>query len=204
MSDEHSDAPESAIAGQASASLQQPAGSSIVIDRFPDGLTIQVPPAGLWRGTHGIFAFGVIWMVAVTFIGAVLLGALLDGNMKDKNAAIIVPAVMSVFWLAGLGLLLTGINLGTRKAAIAVTGGTLMVLQTGLFGSKKRDWESGDVDAVRVGPSGMEVNEKPVLELQIFDGGAHKFGLLSGRTNEELYWIASELRAVLGVPERPS
>ena len=204
MTDELSHLPDSAMSDQPSAPFQPPAGSNIVIDRFPDGLTIQVPPAGLWRGSHGLFAFGLIWMVVITFVSALLVGALIDGNMKGKNAAIIVPAVLSMFWLAGIGLLLTGINLGRRRAAIAVTGGTLMILQTGLFGSKKRDWEPGDVEGIRVGPSGMEVNDKPVLELQIYDGGAHKVGLLSGRTNEELYWIASELRAVLGVAERPS
>jgi hypothetical protein len=204
MSKELSDLSAAASAELATAAVPPPVGTPIMLERFPDGLTIQVPPAGLFRGSHGLFLFGLIWLVVVTFICAVLFAALIDGNMQEKNVAFILPAVMSIFWLAGLGLLLTGINMGRRKAAIAVTGGTLMVIQTGLFGSKKRDWEPGDVEGVRVGPSGMEVNDKPVLELQIYDGGAHKFGLLSGRTNEELYWIAAELRAVLGVGERPS
>ena len=37
----------------------QPAGSKITIERFPDGLTITVPPTGIW--SQGLFVFGLIW-----------------------------------------------------------------------------------------------------------------------------------------------
>jgi hypothetical protein len=100
--------------------------------------------------------------------------------------------------------LLAAINMGRRKAAIAVTGGTLMVIQTGLFGSKQREWEPGDVQAIRAGPSNVKVNDRSLLELQIDDGGAHRFAILCGRSDEELRWIASELRAALSVPARAS
>jgi hypothetical protein len=72
-----------------------------------------------------------------------------------------------------------------------------MVIQTGLFGAKQREFPPGDLDDVRVGPSGMTVNDEPVLELHIIDGGGMKFGLLAGRSQEELRWLAAELRAVL-------
>jgi hypothetical protein len=182
-----------------------PPGSSLAVDRFPDGLTIQVPPAGLWRGSQGLFVIALLWNGIIAVITFVLMGVLLGG--ADKNADKLVwvfPLFLSIFWAVGIGLLLGALNMGRRKAAIAVTGGTLMVIQTGLFGSKQRDWPPGDVEAVRAGPSGMTVNDKPVLELQIFDGGAHKFGLLAGRTDEELEWLARELRAALQVPDYPS
>ncbi len=86
-----------------------------------------------------------------------------------------------------------------RRAAFACTGGTLMVIQRGLFGSKQRDFEPGDVEAIRVGPSGMTVNDVPIRELQIFDDGATKFGLLAGRSDAELDWLAAELRQAYGV-----
>jgi hypothetical protein len=92
--------------------------------------------------------------------------------------------------------------MGMRRAAIAVTGGTLMVIQTGLFGAKQRDWEPGDVESIRAGPSGVTVNGRALLELQIYDGGADRFAILCGRTDEELHWIASELRTALGLPAR--
>ena len=113
----------------------------------------------------------------------------------------IAPAILSIFWLVGIGVLLGSINMGRRQAAIAVTGGTVMVIQTGLFGSKQREWQPGDVGAVRAGPSGMTVNDKPVLELQIIDAARRKMGLLAGRRDDELRWLAYELRLALGIQE---
>jgi hypothetical protein len=183
----------------------KPAGSAITIERFADGVTIQVPPAGLWRGSHGLFAFALIWLAITAPICVCVGGGIIAGadNAQGNEAIIwLLPLMMALFPLVGIGLLLAAINMGRRKAALAVTGGSLMVLQTGLFGSKQREWPPGEVEAIRAGPSGMTVNEKPVLELQIYDGGAEKFGVLAGRTNEELEWMAAELRAVLKVRGR--
>src|SRR5262245_20488442 len=48
------EASEAADRAPAETPLSQPANSEIAIDRFADGLTITVPPAGLWSGTHGL------------------------------------------------------------------------------------------------------------------------------------------------------
>jgi hypothetical protein len=197
--DESQDDDELAVAEEAV--ICQPAGSQVIVERFADGLTLQVPPAGLWRGTQGLFVFAIIWNTIVTVITVVMLGVVF-GNGQGDNSLWILPLILSIFWAVGIGVLLGAVNMGRRQAAIAVTGGTLMVIQTGIFGSKQRDWPPGDVEAVRTGPSGMTVNDKPVLELQIFDGGAHKFGLLAGRRDDELRWMAAELRQALGVPEQ--
>ena len=58
---------------------------------------------------------------------------------------------MSIFWLVGIGMLLGASNMGLRKAGIAVTGGTLMVIQTGIFGTRQRDWQPGNVEAIAPG-----------------------------------------------------
>src|SRR5262245_6673640 len=187
------------ISSAESANSPPPAGSQITIERFPDGLTIQIPPAGLWRGTHGFFAIALIWNAIIGFITLIMLGVLLGSDAKKEKAVWAIPAFLSIFWLVGIGLLLGSLNMGRRRAAIAVTGGTLMIIQTGLFGSKQRDWPAGEVEAVCAGPSGMTVNDIPVLELQIFDGGANKFGLLAGRSDAELHWLANELRSALSV-----
>jgi hypothetical protein len=76
-----------------------------------------------------------------------------------------------------------------------------MVIQTGLFGTRQRQWPVTEIRRVCAGPSGMEVNDKPILELQIFGESSAKFGLLCGRSDEELRWMASELRVVLGITE---
>ena len=167
-----------------------PAGSRITIDRFPDGLTIQIPPAGL-RGTKGLFFVAIFWNVFMGIFSPLFLGSILAGQQKQVGAAIGLTAFLSLFWLVGIGLFLAALNMARRRAVLAVTGGTLMVLQTGLFGSKQRDFLPGDVEVFRVGPSGMTVNDKPVLELQIIDGGSDKMGLLAGRSDDELHWRAA-------------
>ena len=134
-------------------------------------------------------------------ITAIMLSAFLSKGAQDPKAIWAIPAFLGLFWLAGIGLLLGGLNMGLRRAAIAFTSGTLMVIQTGLFGSKQRQWMYDAVAAVRAGPSGMTVNDQPVLELQIFGKEPSKFGMLAGRGDPELLWLASELREALGVPE---
>lgn len=171
-----------------------PAKSPIKFERFDDGLTIEVPPAGI-AGTLGLFLFAVIWDAF-----SLLLLLIVLGNNKQEGAPGVLLLVLGIFWLVGIGLLLASIHMARRRAAIAVTSGTLMVIQTGLFGSQQRAWEPGDLEAIRVGPTGMTVNDKPVLELQFFDGGAAKFGMLAGRKDEELEWLADELRAVMKLP----
>ena len=202
--DDFADQPSDPSQTKGASSITRPAGSSIKIERFPDGVTIEVPAAGLWRGSSGLFAFAVLWNGIIGIISFCLLGSILGVKKAAGNEALwIFPLVLSIFWLVGIGLLLAAINMGRRRAALAYTGGTLLVIQTGLFGSKQREWQPDDLDDIRVGPSGMTVNDQPVLELQIIDGGGMKFGLLSGRSNEELHWLAAELKAVLPGPTTP-
>ena len=179
--------------------LTQPVGSKVVMERFADGLTLQVPPAGLIAGSKGLFVFAVLWMGIVGFITVIFFVSIVAANGK-QNGPIWVPfAILSLFDMVGALLLVASINMGKRKAALAVTGGTLMVIQSGPFGTKQRDWPAGQVSSICAGPSGMEVNDVPVLELQIFDASGQKFGLLAGRGDNELKWLASELRAALGL-----
>lgn len=87
---------------------------------------------------------------------------------------------------------------------IAVTDGVLTIRQIGL--RKPREWrfEPGEVAAVRMGPSGMEVNEKPVMELQIQSWVGKKVGVLSQRREDELQWLAAILRQALNVRAEPT
>ena len=50
----------------------------------------------------------------------------------------------------------------------------------------------------------MEVNDRPVIELQIHPRQGKKAGLLGGRDEAELRWLATRLRQALQVPARTS
>ncbi len=104
-----------------------------------------------------------------------------------------------VFWAIGIGLLLAALHMARRRAAIAVAAGRLLVVQVGLFGEKKRVWEPDELRSIEVGPSGMEVNDRPVLELQFVSKAGDKFGLFGGRDQEEIEWLATQLGKALGL-----
>jgi hypothetical protein len=179
------------------APVSAPVGTTIRIDRLEGGeFTITVPPAGLWKGSKGLFAFGLLWSGAMT-----LFTVLIGFSMLQPKAKADMPwfagAIFGLFWLVGIGMLLGAINMGRRRAAIALASGQLMAIQTGIFGSKKQEWPIETVADVCTGPSGMEVNKVPILELHIIDQAGKKFGLLSEREDEELRWLAYEIRQSL-------
>src|SRR5688572_15315297 len=64
---------------------QQPAGTSITIERFPDGVTIHVPPAGVWRGSSGFFAFALIWLGITGPISLCLLVGFFAGKEQVQG-----------------------------------------------------------------------------------------------------------------------
>ncbi len=97
-------------------------------------------------------------------------------------------------------MLATSLSLARRRATLTCASRALTVEQQGLFGKKVRQWRPGEIAAVRAGPSGMAVNNQPLFELQLHPANGRKVGLLTGRPEPELRWLASELRQALGVP----
>ena len=83
-----------------------------------------------------------------------------------------------------------------------VEGRQLRVTTKGLFGTKERRWDRDEIAAIRADRSNMEVNDRPVIELQIQPRTGKKTGLLAGRNEQELRWLATRLRQALQVPAR--
>jgi hypothetical protein len=71
-----------------------------------------------------------------------------------------------------------------------------------LFGTKQLEWRRDEIAAIRADTSGMEVNNRPVIELQIHPLSGKKVGLLAGRKEEELRWMATRVGRALNVPTR--
>jgi len=190
--------------------LTQPAGSKIAVDKFDGGLTIQVPPAGVWKGSSGMFFFALIWNGFMTvFTSGVVCGGLNAENKPDETALWLFPLVISLFWAVGIGMLLGSLNMGRRSAMFAVAAGNLLVMQKGIFGTKRREWPVDSITNIGLYPSGMKVNDRDVYQLQIHAAG-EKLGMLTGRDEQELEWLACELRSAWraakssGQPHAPS
>jgi hypothetical protein len=161
--------------------LNQPAGSNITLEPQADGFTLHVPPAGLWRGNKGLIIFGVIWWA----VAAAITG------------------LVTVFVVGIAGVLALAARLGRRQATIHATSDRLRIAYVGFFRSHTLDWPQAGLAAICVGPSGVEVNHKPVLELQIHPLAGRKFGFLADRDAAELQWVAAILRQALGASPTP-
>ncbi len=181
--------------------FEQPVDSTVVFQGRSDGVSFAVPPAGLFKGSKGLFAMAILWNGIIGLVaGGIAYGHFKDG---DKINDLWIPALfISAFVAVGVGLLMAAINMGRRQAAIVTRGGELMIKRTGPFKSRDDAWRAEELSAIRVGPSGMSVNDVPVMELQIHPKEGKKTGLLSQLDDEELDWIAAHLRKALKVGKR--
>jgi hypothetical protein len=175
---------------------EKPADSKVAIQRNAASIVLEVPPAGLRKGSMGLFPFACIWcLFMVLFTSASLFGK--QGvQAKDFWTAAL---FLLGFWAIGLGMMAAAIHLGRRRATLTAGNSGLTVVQTGLFGTKRREFRHGEIAAVRADASNVEVNHRRVLELQIHPVTGKKVGLLVGRDAEELRWMATELRKALGI-----
>jgi len=179
--------------------LQQPVGSKVRVENHVSGLQLVVPPAGIWRGSKGLLFFAFVWcgfmMVFTTLV--------VRSTSKGPDDVWIFYLFIAGFWIIGIGLLAGAINMGRRSAVLAAEGGRLVAETRGLFGTKQQNWEQSEIVTIRAGPSGMEVNNRPVIELQVHPRVGKKVGLLAGRDETELRWMATQLRRALNVPANP-
>ena len=168
---------------------RQPESSRAIVDDVPEGITIALPRYG-FRG--GPLTMMVIGGIAVAVAGFVMA--------KVDNLPTTPTIIVQAIGLAGLLVFIHGIRIARRKAVIAIVGRQLLVMQTGLLRSTQKAWDADQLVAVRVGKSGMQINEVDVLELQIVPREGLPFGLLAGRDEPEIAWIAGVVRERLGVP----
>lgn len=184
--------------------VERPAETTIELQESSAGFTFIVPALGVWKGSGGLFAFSLIWCGFVSVFTTVVLCVFFFADQKpDVEPMAIFASVLTLMWIAGAGMLTGAIHMGRMQAAIAVANGELKLIQTGLFGVKRRAWNLQDLAEVRVGASGMEVNNQPVMQLQMIPREGAKFGMLTGRDTAELEWMAMHLNcAVTG--EDPS
>ena len=76
--------------------------------------------------------------------------------------------------------------------------------RAGLLGTRQHSWSRNELRAIRVGRSGIESNDRAILELQIHPATGKQLGMAAGRDEAELRWVAAVLRRALDVPTRPA
>jgi hypothetical protein len=148
-----------------------------------------------------------------------LLGFLLLTNFLaacDRPALCrVVPwpvwAGLAGLWGIVLASMLAGLNLCRCHGIVEVAEGFLRVEQANLFGRRQRQWPCEEIVAVQTGPTGLTngggtsatgvtiPGGTRVPELHLYTKDGERIRLFAGRSEEELDWIARELRQVLQV-----
>ena len=157
-----------------------PARTAIRIMEQAGGLVAVVPPSGFSGVSRFLLIFSLFWLLISTIVGG---GFILIG--------------------LGLGMLVTSVNLARRKASLRASRAEFIVLQQSLFGTKAFNLSGSDLGTIRVGDSGMTMNDVPVQEIQVHTKAGVKHGFFSNLSNDELHWLATHLRHASGVGEAP-
>lgn len=165
--------------------VPRPAATDILLREEPNGLAISVPAKGLWKGSQGLFFFSLLWNGFMLVFTAAII--------RDKPP-LPVSLFLLLFWGIGAGLLVGSIHMARRRVMIAIINDVLAYRSTSPIRTEEKRIPLEDVDTFRVGPSGVEVNNRPVMELQIIHRSGGKTGLLSNRTVDEQAWLAWVLR----------
>jgi hypothetical protein len=183
-----------------------PRGCSAMIEQLDDGMALHFPPLG-WKAA-GIFPLiwtGVWNLFTIPFaIGFYILAAT-KGVESFCNPPsqwwllfplpFLLIGLLSVWWLR---------RLAQRGAVIVVDSEKLRIASIGVFKSRQKERIREEVVDVVAGPSSIEINEEPVLELQFRFKDGKQFCLLAGRGDADLKWAASVLRQALGLKSVPS
>ena len=167
--------------------VPRPDGTRVVLERQVGGVMFLVPPAGLLKGSQGLFVFAVIWNLFMAFFTMPMLKGV-------SNVDLFLVGFLALFWAIGIGILISAINMGCRKTAIKTEKGHLYLVQEGFGKPKTHSWAFEELDRICMGESGVEVNDRALMELQIFPRVGKKAGCLRELSRPEIEWIASELR----------
>ncbi len=174
--------------------FQPPPETKVRSNRLPKELRSAFRPWAFGEEAR-IASFDFVWSilsVAVTtlFIYAAFRPAGNDGAAADRHCLrqrLLLDRAPSCYGKVGAW----EARVGHRGC-----GDRLMVVQTGLRGTRRHEWSNGEITTVHVGPSGLSIDKQPVVELQIVGEDGKLFGALAGR-DEQNCSMATVLRKTL-------
>lgn len=171
-----------------------PKNSPIVVhDKGSDSKAYEFPPAGLNKGSRGLFFFACLWLGMCTLFG---LGVL----FSDTDDLFFALLFVGLFVAGGMVMMLFAIDLGKRSVMIGVLGDQLFVERKSIYGKKWMEFDRSQIREISVENSGMAVNDVPIRELKIHTSDPKPTGLLSQYDDEELEWLAYQLSQDLEIP----
>jgi hypothetical protein len=180
----------------------QPLESDARVETRRDGMTVELPPVGLRRaGGCFLLLWCILWNGFIAIFTAAFLPAAFAGKMEwnggpETASPWFAVAFLTPFWAVGLGILLFLVHRGRRRATLRVEDGRLFLFESTLFGSQQRSWLLADIADIRAefDPNIKPPRRKIVIELTKEPPAK----ILRYRPHEEVNWLASELRRILG------
>jgi hypothetical protein len=168
----------------------QPAGSNAVLNAFPEGLSLVLPPRGLRRGSSGDLSFGLLWLGVVAVLDTLAYFIVLNFIVR-----ICITGFMILVSCVGFAMIGAAFHRARRRATLEIEGGRLRLSSDGPFGKRRREWGLREIDRIECGPSGRATNGIPHMALMIHVRGQEAVGELEERDPAELRWIAGLLTA---------
>eukprot|EP00752_Nemacystus_decipiens_P016155 g14448.t1 len=164
--DERSDAVETPV--------DPPKVTNIILLREPDGLTINIPPKGIMRGSKGLAFFAVLWNGFILFMLGLTAFAMLTPDNPNTSGPDS-PWVLLMFLpfiAVGVGLAAFCLHAGKSRVSLVVIGsGENAVLayirNSPVLKTREKNWLASDLSHICIGDSNMSVNDRPIQELQV-------------------------------------
>jgi hypothetical protein len=167
-------------------SVPRPDKTRIEIVAAPDVLTASIPAKGIFS------IWGIFVLVGVAATGMSVIPFLVP---IPANSPLLY--IRFLFPLFGLTFFLTGLQAAYRRTAIVVAGGSLTISHSGPLRKSERTWERDEIEWIKIGPSSVTVNNRRLPQLQVIAKTMKNEGFLTGYSEEELEWVADQIRLAL-------
>ena len=175
--------------------LPQPqmASSGITVTPQMDGVEIFSPAPGMAGSPHS--ALCIIWFLVIGFFTVLFMAV---GFFHDGISGIWQgPLIMLVFWIPYPLVLRKAIREATTQVRILAANGRLTIEQNGWKTDTNESWFFSELHSVKLGESGVEINDETVMGLEFLFKDKKKILLFAGKDKKTLEWLATVLKIAM-------
>jgi hypothetical protein len=183
-----------------------------VVERHGDRVVITIAPrgmlsayeAGMRVGCQVVFvALFTLAVAAITALYVIVtMGVLRTVHTAQHDDSPPMWLLLPLFWLIAACMWLYFIHLGRRGAVFTVSSDALSVVQSGLFGERRRDWRLDALTDIRVEQTLREYDGGGKwwsTDLRIYSFSERPFKMLGYLPRAELERLAPILRDAAGI-----
>src|SRR5690606_28658251 len=154
------------------------------------GITVTLPPPGVWKGSYALFPIGLFGILMVLGCSALFL---FDTGLNAASAfgAVFVEALATLDIAAAV----RGVHDARRPAIhdelLPPPDAVVLIARQSLFGIGQEEYAQARIQRIHAGNSNVEVNDRPLKQLRIVLCDPDRtIKLFTGRSEDELRWLA--------------